>query len=198
MASDKNGETGPQSASEPATSTNETPLVATNVVTSDAGEQQTGSPNAAQIATVLPPMPPGTAGSTNLTVALGMQLMQGSALSSLPDPVKREIISLADKMDQRQFEHAQNTMQLQAKSQSEQLQDHASGRREILSLTWRFGVGLLVCGTAIVLALIFAGKPDIAQFVLKDGLALVGAMFGGAGLSSVFRRYVGSGKESGK
>jgi hypothetical protein len=161
---------------------------------SQAGSQAMTPPAAGNVPqVVIPPAPPGVQGATQLTVALGMQLMgQGQGgWANLPDDLKREIIMLTDRMDERQFKHAQGYLENESKENERDTKDHAVGRREILVLTGLLAALGLAVGTFITIKLIDVNKPELAYTVMMSGLSIVTALLGGAGLSSLLRKFMG-------
>lgn len=142
---------------------------------------------------VLPPLPPAPAGQ-QVQLALGLALMQRSSFDRLPADTQRELMALADKLDQRQYEFALRSLEKEADFRRDQLSDNGRGRKQILSVIALITMCAVLAGTGITCWFIAKDQYSLAHTVMMSGLAVVSALLGGAGLSSIVQKMSGGNK----
>jgi hypothetical protein len=133
------------------------------------------------------PMPPTPSGQP-VQFALGMQLIQQSSFEGLGPDIQKMLIDLARTMDEHAFENAQESMRGHRSLQSEQIADGAAGRKQLYVVLGALACLGLIAGTSVTMLLIFSGEHQLGHTVMMSGLAVVSALLGGAGLSSLLRR----------
>lgn len=156
------------------------------------GEQQPvqlTSPDKAEVSApqVIPPLPPAPPGQ-QVSVALGMQLMQQSSLERLPLQLQMELVALAKQMDDHAFENAQESLRLRSTSDEKKLADRALGRKHVLLMMGAIGGAAMVAGTTITIMLVVAKQYQLAQTVMLSCLSIGSALLGGAGLTTLLQR----------
>lgn len=117
-----------------------------------------------------------------------MQLIQQSAFENLQPEIQKQLIDLAASMDRHAFENAQESLKGNAALKRHSIEDGAVGRKQsLITLSVLATLGL-AAGTIITILLISAGEHQLGHTVMMSGLAVVSALLGGAGLSTLFRR----------
>lgn len=117
-----------------------------------------------------------------------MQLIRQNAFENLRPEVQKQLIELATAMDRHAFENAQEGLRGQTEIRSKSLADAARGRKQSLVTLSVLAILALIAGTVITVLLIVHGEYQLGHTVMMSGLAVVSALLGGAGLSSLFRR----------
>lgn len=117
-----------------------------------------------------------------------MQLIQQNAFENLQPEVQTQLIELATAMDRHAFENAQESLRGQTELRTKAIEDGAKSRRQSLITLSVLAVLGLIAGTTITVLLISEGEYQLGHTVMMSGLAVVSALLGGAGLTSLFRR----------
>lgn len=143
-----------------------------------------GDPPSQDVEPALPiSMMPSSPGGDGRVVAMGMNLMmQRSSFDSLSPEIQSQMIDMTGVMDERGYEFA-----------CQNLSKTADMHRLVLKILAGFAGGLILVGAALAYILIQSGKFDQAMTLITTGVAVVGALLGGAGLRSVLRSFSGSG-----
>jgi hypothetical protein len=114
------------------------------------------------------------------------------AFAALPDSTKAQILELADKQDERQFKHAQASLEAQERIHDRSLSDYAKGRREAIFLIAGI-VGVLVfAGAGLSVYLIYRDQASLAFSLIEKGITAIALIFGGAGISQILSKKFGN------
>lgn len=122
-----------------------------------------------------------------------MQLMQQSSFDRLTPEIQQELIRLADQMDDRGFQYAQKSLEKEAELERDGIEDRSKGRTHILWVIGGVTVLTMGSGTLITCLLINASQYALAHTVMMSGFAVISALLGGAGLSTLLQKMT-SGK----
>lgn len=132
-----------------------------------------------------PPLPP-VSSNQSVQLAVGAQLGR-SNFNDLAPEVQHELIKLADKQDQRQFDYHCKSLERQSQIHGDSLRDGAVARKQgIWALSVITGLGLAIVGFGTIFLLV-KGEYQWGFTLLITGVGLVGAFLGGAGLPGFLR-----------
>lgn len=122
-----------------------------------------------------------------------MALMQRSSFDRLPPETQQQLMTLVDKLDERQYQYAIKNLEQTSDLTTRELAEFGVGRKQLLWTLGTVTVLAMLAGTTVTCWLIATDQPTLAHTVMMSGLAVVSALLGGAGLASILQRMSSGG-----
>jgi len=121
-----------------------------------------------------------------------MALMQRSSFDRLPPEIQQALVHLVDQMDDRGYNYALKSLDQEASLTTMEIDDRGKGRKQVLWVLGTVVVLGLAAGTIVTGLLIDAKQYALAHTMMMSGMGIVGALLGGAGITTLLQKMFGS------